>query len=292
MNKAYGKKRDNLWWRSMGFRKKIADLASYLILLFGAAIIIFPFLWMLSTSFKTMGEVRTWPPSWLPKKMSLQTYYEVWAQYPFISWLKNAFVIAGLSTLGTLVVCSLAGFSLAHLRFRGKNIIFLATLASLILPYQVRMVPIFIEFALVGFIDTHWPLIIPAALGNAYGVFLMRQFFSSIPRDLLEAALIDGCSFPQIVARIYLPLAKPALISLALVQFVNSWNDMLAPMLFINTIDKMPIALGLTFFKGQGEAIWPWLMSASVISVIPLIIIYIFAQRMIIEGMVFSGLKG
>lgn len=274
-----------------GAQRRIGDIIAYIALSLGAIVMIFPFVWMLSTSFKTMGEVRSWPPFLLPRTLSFQNYIDVLSQYPFDLWLMNAFKISIASTLGTLFVCSLAGFSLAHLRFKGRDTIFVLVLASLMLPYQVRMISIFIEFTFLGSIDTHVPLIIPAALANAYGIFLMRQFFRGIPRDLLEAATIDGCTFPQILIKIYIPLAKPALIALALVQFVTSWNDLLAPMLFINSINKMPIALGLTFFKGQGEAIWPWLMSASVISVIPMIIIYVLSQRYIIEGMTFSGLK-
>jgi multiple sugar transport system permease protein len=153
------------------------------------------------------------------------------------------------------------------------------------------MVPIFIEMSKLGWIDSFKPLIVPAFFGSAYGIFLMRQFFLGIPKELKEAAILDGATPFGVFWNIFLPLSKPALTALGIVAFVTSWNDLLAPMIFISTFEKMPIALALSFFKGQGEALWPWLMAASVISMLPLVVAYLAAQRWFIEGMTFTGLK-
>ena len=263
----------------------------YLVLIAGAAVMVMPFLWMLSTSFKDMGEVRAWPPTWLPQHLDLSNYHDIWQQYPMLLFLWNGFVIASLTTLGTLFSCSLAGFALAQLNFPGRSLLFLVVLSTLLLPYQVRMVPIFIEMSKLGWIDSFKPLIVPAFFGSAYGIFLMRQFFLGIPKELKEAAILDGATPFGVFWNIFLPLSKPALTALGIVAFVTSWNDLLAPMIFISTFEKMPIALALSFFKGQGEALWPWLMAASVISMLPLVVAYLAAQRWFIEGMTFTGLK-
>jgi multiple sugar transport system permease protein len=278
------------WWTKTR-QRRMADLLTYVILLAGAAVIIFPFLWMVSTSFKSMEEVRSWPPSWLPQYFSWENFTQPWKQFPFGAWMLNGFKIAAGSTIGILLSCSLGGFALAQLRFRGRDVIFFIVLSSIMLPYQVRMIPIFIEMSKIGWIDTLLPLIVPAFFGSAYGIFLMRQFFLGIPREIHEAGIIDGCSPLEILVRIFLPLSRPAVIALGVVQFITAWNDLLIPMIFITSMEKMPISLGLTFFKGQGEALWPFLMAAALISIAPLLVLYVVAQRFIIEGMTFTGLK-
>jgi multiple sugar transport system permease protein len=277
--------------RSVRTQHVLRSTLIYAVLIAGAALMIFPFLWMLSTSFKSMGEVRAWPPSWIPEHLDLTNYRDIWNQYPMVRFLWNGFVIAGLTTLGTLISCSLAGFALAQLQFPGRALLFLVVLSTLLLPYQVRMVPLFIEMSRLGWIDTFKPLVVPAFFGSAYGIFLMRQFFMGIPKELKEAAILDGATPFGVFWSIFLPLSKPALTALGIVAFVTSWNDLLAPMIFITTFEKMPIALALAFFKGQGEALWPWLMAASVISMLPLMVVYLAAQRWFIEGMTFTGLK-
>jgi len=272
-------------------QRRLADFLTYAMLIAGGLVIVFPFLWMVSTSFKTMSEVRTWPPTWVPREFTFANFTQPWEQFPLGAWVLNGFKISVGSTVGILLSCSLAGFALAQLRFPGRDPIFFVVLASIMLPYQVRMIPIFVEMSRLGWVDTLLPLVVPPFFGSAYGIFLMRQFFLGIPREIYEAAIIDGCNPLQILVRIFVPLARPALITLGVVQFITAWNDLLAPMIFISTIEKMPIALGLTFFKGQGEALWPFLMAASLISIAPLLVLYAVAQRFIIEGMTYAGLK-
>jgi ABC-type glycerol-3-phosphate transport system permease component len=272
-------------------RKMVFDAGAYIVLIPLSLLVLFPFFWMLVTSFKPLGEVRLWPPTILPQTFTFSNYQSIWQQYPFANFLENGFIIAALSTVGALISCTFAAFALARLRFAGREALFLVVLGTIMLPYPARMIPIFIEMTKVHWINTFYPLIVPAFFGNAYGIFLLRQFFKGIPHELMEAATIDGCSPPGVLLRIYVPLSKSALTALAVVTFITSWNDLIPPLIFINDPSKMPIAVGLAFFKGQGEALWSWLMAASTLSVLPLLIIYIFAQRFIIEGMTYTGLK-
>lgn len=272
-------------------RKLVLDIATYLVLGAGAVVMLFPFFWMLVTSFKPLSEVRIWPPTILPQTFTLSNYTSIWQQYPFANFLWNGFVIASLSTVGTLLSCTLAGFALARLRFWGREALFLVVLSTIMLPYPARMIPIFIEMSKLHWINTFKPLIVPSFFGSAYGIFLLRQFFKGIPKELMEAATLDGCNPLGVLVRIFVPLSYPALTALTVVTFIISWNDLIPPLIFINDPAKMPIAVGLAFFKGQGEALWSWLMAASTLSVIPLLIVYAVAQRFIIEGMTYTGLK-
>ncbi len=272
-------------------RKMVLDLITYLVLIAGGVVMLFPFFWMVVTSFKPLSEVRQWPPTILPQTFTFSNYATIWQQYPFANFMENGFIIAVVSTVGTLFSCTLAAFALARLRFPGRNALFLVVLGTIMLPYPARMIPIFIEMTKLHWIDTFLPLIVPPFFGSAYGIFLMRQFFKGIPAELMESATLDGCNPFGVLWRIYLPLSKPALTALGVVTYITTWNDLIPPLIFINTPTKMPIAVGLAFFKGQGEALWSWLMAASILSILPLLIIYIVAQRFIIEGMTYTGLK-
>jgi multiple sugar transport system permease protein len=278
--------------RVMGrWNKKAADVATYVVLGIGAVVTLFPFFWMLVTAFKPLSEVRIFPPTILPAHFTLTNFGDIFHQYPIASFLANSVIISSLSTVGTLVSCMLAAYTLAWLRFPGRNILFMLVIATLLLPYPARMIPIFIEMVQLHWINTFLPLIVPSFFGSAYGIFLLRQFFMGIPRDLAEAASMDGCGPLRVLWHVYIPLSKPAFAALAVVTFVTNWNDLIAPLIFINEPQKMPIAVGLAFFNSQGEALWSWLMAASVVSVVPLLIVYILAQRFIIEGMTFTGVK-
>lgn len=272
-------------------RTLVLNLGTYVVLSGGGLLILFPFFWMVVTSFKPLSEVRVWPPTILPQTFTLANYATIWQQYPFASFLENGFIIAALSTVGTLVSCTFAAFALARLRFPGREALFLVVLGTIMLPYPARMIPIFIEMTKLHWINTWYPLIVPAFFGNAYGIFLLRQFFKGIPHELMEAATIDGCTPLGVLLRVYVPLSTAALTALAVVTFIYSWNDLIPPLIFINDPTKMPIAVGLAFFKGQGEALWSWLMAAATLSVVPLLLIYSVAQRFIIEGMTYTGLK-
>lgn len=272
-------------------REAVLDTLTYVVLGVLLILIVFPLFWMLVTSFKPLSEVRRYPPTILPQTFTLENYVDIWQQYPFANFLINSFLISGLGTIGAILSCTLAGFALARLRFPGDRVLFIVVLATLMIPYPARMIPLFVLMSKLGWIDTYLPLIVPWFFGNAYGVFLMRQFFKGIPGELMEAGILDGCNPLHVLVRIYLPLSVPALTALSVVTFTTIWNDFIPPLIFINSMEKMPIAVGLAFFKGQGEAIWSWLMAASVLSALPLLVLYIFAQRYIIESMALAGLK-
>jgi ABC-type glycerol-3-phosphate transport system permease component len=279
--------------RGLGRREgKLArDAGTYVVLGLGALIMMFPFFWMIVTSLKPLAETRLYPPTILPKDLTFSAYSQVFQTFPFGKFLLNGFLIASAVTIGTLVSCTLAAYALTRLRFPGRSLLFLFVLGTLMLPYSARMIPIFIEMSKIGWIDSWKPLIVPAFFGNAYGIFLLRQFFMGIPKDLAEAATLDGCGPFRVLLHVYVPLAKPAFAALAVVTFVATWNDLIPPLIFINTPEKMPIAVGLSFLKGQGEALWSFLMAASVMAVAPLLVVYVLAQRFIVEGMTFTGIK-
>lgn len=261
----------------------------YILLIVVTVVVLFPIAWMILTSFKSEGEANAFPPTIIPSHWTLGAYRSVLKLYPFLRFLVNSFIISAAVTLGTLISCSLAAFALVYLRFRGREFLFLVILGTLMVPFAATMVPIFVEMTKVNWINTWYPLIVPAFLGNAYGIFLLRQLFRGIPRELGEAATLDGCGPLSVLRYVYLPLSTSALTALGVVTFINSWNNMIAPLIFVNDQNKMPVAVGLAYLNGQGSAIWSWLMAASTLSVLPLLLMYAVGQRYVVSGFTMSG---
>ncbi|TKJ47533.1 sugar ABC transporter permease [Candidatus Aerophobetes bacterium Ae_b3a] len=249
-----------------------------------------PFIWMLSTSLKSLNEVFVFPPTLFGESLRWNNYLQISDRFPFSIFFLNSMKIAVLVTAGQLFTCSLGGYSFARLKFPGRDIIFLLYLATLMIPYFVIVIPIFIMMRSFGWVDTHYALIVPG-LFSAFGTFLMKQFFLTIPRELEDAAKIDGCTPFGIYRRIFLPLSKPALAALGIFTFMWSWNDFLAPLIFLNTITKRTIPLGLAVMQGLYSTDWPSLMAASVLSVMPIIIVFLCAQEFFVKGITLSGLK-
>jgi len=267
----------------------LTNASVYALLTLVAVIVLFPIIWMFLTSFKPEHEVQQFPPTILPKTWTFGAYDQVLTLYPFVRFLVNSLLISIAVTLGTLISCAMAAFALVYLRFRGKEVIFLIVLGTLLIPFAATMVPIFFEMSKVGWINTWYPLIVPAFLGNAYGIFLLRQLFRGIPRELGEAATLDGCGPVRVFRYIYLPLSTAAFTALGVVTFINSWNNMIAPLIFVNDQNMMPVAVGLAYLNGQGSAIWSWLMAASTMSVLPLLLLYTLGQRYVVSGMTLAG---
>jgi multiple sugar transport system permease protein len=261
----------------------------YALLVIVAVVVLFPIAWMALTSFKPENEVQAYPPSMLPHAWTLGAYQHVLQLYPFARFLLNSVLISVAVTVGTLISCSLAAFALVHLRFRGREFLFLVILGTLVVPFAATMVPIFFEMSKIGWINTWYPLIVPAFLGNAYGIFLLRQLFRGVPHELGEAATLDGCGPLGVLRHIYVPLSTSAFTALGVVTFINCWNNMIAPLIFVNDQNKMPVAVGLAYLNGQGSAIWSWLMAASTMSVIPLLLMYMLGQRYVVTGMTLAG---
>jgi multiple sugar transport system permease protein/sn-glycerol 3-phosphate transport system permease protein len=275
-------------------RQRLGALVALLIILTGAAVILLPLLWMISTSLKLQGDVYLYPPQWIPIPPQWGNYAEVLRVVPFAHYMLNSGFVSALSVIGSLLSSSLAAYSFARLRSPGRNIIFAILLSTLMLPGAVTIVPTFIIFQKLGWLNTFNPLIVPAFFGNAFFIFLLRQFFLTVPTELEDAARIDGANSLQIFARIMLPLATPALVTVAIFAFIWSWNDYFYPLIYLNSEDMYTVALGVANFQGSTR-VGPQmhlLMAASFMATLPVLIIYFVAQRFFIQGIVFTGVKG
>lgn len=270
------------------FLKTIA----YVVLSTGGIIMVLPFAWMVSTSLKMPGTEFSYPPEWIPKPATLSNYKEVFQRLPFAWFFINSTKISITVTLGQLFVCSLAAYAFSKLKFRGRNVVFLLLLSTMMVPIAVRIIPEYLMMIFFGWYETHWPLIVPAILTGAYGTFLLRQFFITIPNELSDAARIDGCNPFQIYYKIILPLSKPVLATLGIITLMNTWNDFLRPLIYISNIKRMTVQLGLTYLSGEFGIQWRWLGAATTTSIVPIIILFLCLQKYFVKGVVLSGIKG
>jgi multiple sugar transport system permease protein len=271
----------------------------YTVVLFFALVFGFPLLWTLMASLKTVQETFAFPPVFFPAVPQFGNYLRVLSieRIPVLLWTWNAAYITALTTIGTVITASLVGYSFARFDYRGRNLLFIITLATLTLPAQVTLIPQFVLFHRLGWINTHLPLWVPAWFGGgAFGIFLMRQFFMTIPRDLDEAALIDGASYPRIFWSVLLPLLKPPVVTLAIITALATWSDYQNPIIYLNTPSKFTISVGLHFFVQSpevgGEPLQHLLMAACILTMIPAVLVFFAGQRYFVQGVVMSGLKG
>lgn len=272
-------------------RHRIAGLLGvYAGLIAVAACALFPILWALSGSLKRQAEISR--PMLLPADPQWSNYLEVFSRMPFWRMLFNTVLYAGAVTAGQVFFCSLAGYAFARLPFTGRDTLFVFYLATLMVPLTVTVIPQFILMRVFGWTDTMWAMIIPGLFGSAFGTYLMRQFFATLPVDLEEAAILDGCSPWQVYWRILLPHAKPAVMVLAVLTWINVWNDFLWPLLMIQRKGIATLTLGLVWMQGEYVAEWPVLMAASMLMLAPLILIYALAQRSFVSGIAASGFGG
>ena len=265
---------------------------AYVVMALGSLTMIIPFLWMLSTALKEPGQVFMMPPQWIPRPIVWSNFSRAWSSLPFALFSSNSFKISLLGTIGTLLSCSWAAYAFARLRFPGKDVLFAIILATMMIPGQITMIPIFIVMKSLGWYDTHLPLWVPHFFGSAFGTFLLRQFFSSLPTELDDAAKIDGCNPFQIYWKIFLPLSKPALATLGVLTFLGSWNNLLGPVIYLKTIEKFTLMIGLSFFQGQYVTDFSLLMAGTLISLMPIILLYIVAQKYFVQGIALTGIKG
>jgi multiple sugar transport system permease protein len=255
-----------------------------------AIITLVPFIWMVLTSFKDLGEIFTYPPKFFPEKLKLENYVNAFEAAPFGRYYLNSMFVAVVVTLGQLVTCSLAAFAFARLNFRGRNVLFFIFLGTMMIPYNVTMIPSFMVLYWLGWIDSFKALIVPG-LASAFGVFLLRQFFLTIPKELEEAAYIDGATRLQVLWRIIIPLAKPALATLAIFTFMGVFNDFIWALIVLNSEEMRTVQLGLAIFRDRYLTQWDLLMAGSVTAVLPILIVFFFAQQYFIKGITLSGLK-
>ena len=271
-------------------RCKIGKIAVYLILVIGAFISLLPFLWMFLTSFKTPYEAVLIPPTWIPKNFVLYGYKRVLSQLNFLQYFKVSFTVVVLNIIGVLFTSILAAYAFSWLRFRGRETIFVSFLALMMIPIPVYVLPLFILVQKFGWVDTYMGLVVPWCV-NVFSIFLLRQQFRSIPKDLYESAIMDGCSRLKFIWKILLPLSKPTLITIIIFNTIGAWNAFMWP-LMVTISDKMrPIQVGLAYFA-QGESTdYPALMAASSLAILPLILLFFIFQRYIIASYMRSGLK-
>lgn len=265
---------------------------SYILLISGAITMIAPFLWMVATSFKDPKDVFAIPPNFIPSPLILDNYIKVFQQTDMLRGFLNSAFIATVSTAGEVFFSMLGGFAFARLRFPGRGAFFALLLATMAIPPIVTLVPSFLLFRQIKWLDTLLPLIVPPFMGTAFAVFLSRQFFSSLPGELIDAARVDGANYFQTFLRVYLPLARPVMLTLTVLGFIARWNDFLGPLIYLNDVSKYPIQLMLSRLNGAYQQQWTLLMAGSVIAILPCILLFFFLQRYFIEGVALTGLKG
>ncbi|HEX6289308.1 MAG TPA: carbohydrate ABC transporter permease [Herpetosiphonaceae bacterium] len=266
-------------------------LLLHLVLICGSVAMLLPFVWMLSTSLKTPPQIFTYPPVWIPNPIAWENYRTTVSVMPFGRFYLNSLIVATSITVLQLLTSSLAAFAFARLRFRGRNVLFLLYLATLMIPFQVTMLPNFILMRYLSWFDTYQALILPPAF-SAFSTFLLRQYFLGIPLDLDEAARIDGASSFRIWWRIVLPLSGPVLAALTIFVFLNNWNDFLWPLVITDSIEMRTLPVGLSVLQGQHSVRWNLLMAGSVIAMLPVLVVYIVGQKWFIQGFTMSGLGG
>lgn len=271
------------WWRAF----------VWVVLVFGAILMSLPFLWLVSSSLKVEEKVFQYPPQWIPDPVRFRNYVDALTYKPFHIYLKNTMIIVLLNEVAILWSASFCAYGFARLQFPGRDFWFAVAMATMMVPYFVLMVPTFVIFSRLKWVDTFLPLTVPLFFGGgAFNIFLLRQFFRTLPSELADAARIDGCNEFQIYGRIMLPLAKPALATVAIFTFLGAWNDFIGPLLYLNSPEKFTVSIGLATFRSVLRTRWDLLMAASTAMILPVILVFFLAQRYFVQGIVLSGLKG
>lgn len=270
----------------------LSRTAPIVVLILLAAVYLAPFVWMVGTSMKTLAQSIASPPVIIPNPLVLSAYPDAFTKMNFPLALRNTLIYAVPAVVGTVASCSLVAYGFSLVQWRGRNGVFVLVLATMMLPSQVTLIPLYVIYAKIGWVNTFLPLVVPTFLGSPFFIFLLRQFFLGIPRDLIDAARIDGASELRILIRIVAPLAAPALITVALLTFIDKWNDFYGPLIYLQKPDLHPLSLAAQVFQTTHKTQWPQTMAASVMVAAPLVIIYFIAQRRFIEGITLSGIKG
>lgn len=272
-------------------REAINHTVVHTALIGGVILMFIPLAWTLSTSLKTPGEVYLFPPTWIPNDIRWDNYRKAVTTIPFFLYLWNTSFITFLSIVGKVASITLVAFSFSRLRWWGRDFVFLIMLSTMMLPPHITLIPQFILFKWLGWIDTFLPLIVPTFFGGPWLTFLVRQYLMTLPRELDDAARIDGCSSFGVYWRIIMPLAKPAVLIIVIFVFNGTWNEFLLPLIYLQSADNFTLALGLRMFQGEASTSWNLLMAASLLTMLPVIILFFVSQRYFIQGIVFTGVK-
>lgn len=271
----------------------IAQVLTYILLTVGGIIFLIPFYWMFRSSLMDQGQIFEMPPVWLPNPIRMENFKEALTIMPFNKFFLNTIIIVVLATAGVVLTSSITAFSFARMRWPGRDKVFICLLSGMMLPQYATLIPTFLGWKFLGAVGTNLPLIIPSWFGGgAFYIFLLRQFYMAIPKELDEAAYVDGAGYFRIFLQIILPLTKPAIVVVILFSFLHSWNDFLAPVIYLNDVSKYTLTLGLALFSGMYNAQWNLMMAASAVVAIPAIIVFLFGQKYFVEGISITGLKG
>ena len=275
-------------WQSQSLRQRTGRVLGALAV---AVLFLMPLFWMVTSSLKPDYQVLESPPRWLPNPIVWSNYPEALTYVPFGRYALNTLFIAVLVILGHVLSCTLVAYGFARFRAPGKGFLFLVLLATMMLPYPVTMVPLYIVFSRIGWVNSFWPLIVPAFFGNPFYIFLLRQFFLTLPPDLEDAARVDGASTLQTIWHVILPASRPAMATVAIFSFQAVWNDFLPPLIYLHDQTKYTISLGLSFFRSTYDVKWGYLMAASLVTMLPVVLLFFFAQRLFIQGITLTGMK-
>ena len=280
--------------KSQKTAQRVGRIITYIILIFAAVICLFPFLWMVSTSFKETSEIYKMPPDLIPTSPTVQNYIEGWKGADFGLFFKNSLFITIIATVGTVLSSAFVAYGFARFKARFSGLLFTILLATMMLPTQVTLIPQYLMFNKLGMVNTYFPLLIPSWLGGgAFNIFLFIQFFRTLPKELDEAAKIDGANSLQIFTKIMLPAVQPVMLAVLVMSLVYNWNDFFSPLIYLNDNKKFTIAIGLQFFKGsQGNVQIGQMMAMSLVALLPVLVIFAICQKYFIQGIKMSGLKG
>lgn len=277
----------------MKSKKKFSKSIIYIILFFISFVCLVPFYWMIRSSLMDMSQIFTMPPIWIPNPIKFSNYKEALTMLPFGRYFLNTLFVVVFTVLGTVITSSLCAYSFSRIEWKGRDTVFGILLTAMMIPFAVTLIPTFIGWQKLGFVNSYAPLIVPAWFGGGvFNVFLLRQFFRTIPKELDEAARIDGAGHLTIYSKIIMPLSKPSLIVVSLFSFMGSWNDFLGPLVYLNDGDKFTLSLGLMQFQGMYSAQWQYMMAAATVVLVPIVIIFFIGQKYFIEGISMSGMKG
>ncbi|MBA2758068.1 MAG: carbohydrate ABC transporter permease [Chloroflexia bacterium] len=281
------------FFRSRRFRHRIAQAITYTLLLIGSFVMLLPLVWLVRSSFMSLDQIFAFPPEWIPEPWVWQNYPDALDVAPFARYFLNTMVIEFFVVTGTVVSATISAYGFARLRWKGRDQVFAVLMTTMMLPGAVTLIPAFIIWSELGFVNTIVPLTAPAWFGGGmFNIFLLRQFFRGLPRDLDEAAVLDGASPLRILWDVIIPLSRPALITVGIFSFLTTWNDFLGPLIYLNDSRKYTLAIGLSQFKGQYTSEWGLLMAASTLVILPVLILFFVAQRYFVEGIALTGIKG
>ena len=280
------------WWQGKQLRDRATKGLAFVILFVGSLSYMAPLAWMLSTALKSNEQLYQIPSPWIPDPVMWENFAKAVNTFPFWLFFRNSLITSVIPVIGVLFSSTLCGYAFARIEWPGRDIMFMIVLATMMLPFYITFIPTYVIWARFGLTNTFLPLVVPSFFGGAWNIFLIRQFFRSIPKDLSDAATIDGCSHFETLWRIMVPLAKPALATIGVFTFMNHWNDLFAPVIYLSRKELYTLQIGLTYFMSEHRTDWQLLMAASLLVLLPSIVIFFLGQKYFVQGITLTGIKG